>query len=91
MIKYTEQLIIDGCSCFFEGARDCGLEKAEYLSGTYEETWDCDFCGCTFKVPTELETIGDRIDCDTIERDWNHGETIILANHQYELILNRSK
>jgi len=82
--------ILQGCECHYDGTEDCGLRNAEYLCGSLYETWECSICGHTFKVPTELEYINGEIDCDTIERLWDEGETIISTNHQYQFNFNGS-
>ena len=65
--------------------KECDLNSdyggnLEYCSGTYLEKWICNICSTEFEVPADFETIGDEINCDTIERDWSEGYTIIESD-----------
>jgi len=90
--------ILQGCECHYDGAKDCGLKNAEYVTGSiissyhepqlYNETWECKICGRIFKMPTKFKIINGEI--NHIERLLGEGETIISTNHQYQINFNGS-
>ena len=65
--------------------KECNLDSdydgnLEYSSGTYLETWICNICNTEFEIPADFETIDNEINCDTIERNWSEGYTIIESD-----------